>query len=208
MDTEQPPATPQQAVQQAIAIAFHPAPATAVAVTKSPIQRLREAGRARRQRTKLRLQDRLAEAKMYEKLGSKVLRIGVKGAHAIGDRASGMGIKVLGHGRIVISGENAQQAIDECDNMIAELKSAEPPIDTDRIITLMELKLSFNAQLMATGKAHIDADKQAVMAPQDNRPGIPFPPGGSMTIMVESPPAQQQQISQPPALIAPPITPP
>lgn len=138
----------------------------------------------RRAKAKARHQAALAEARMFEQIGSKVLKIKTRTLSMLGDNVEVLGIKKIGHGKILIAGENAETAIAKLDELVEELQHKDPPCEPSVIRDYMQLRLSYNRQLMESGQAHIEADKQPSGKGDGANITIPFPAGTPMMVAV------------------------
>jgi len=131
---------------------------------------------------------RIAEAKAYEQLGQRVLKFKAKKFGSVGDYiVSALGVKKVGHGTIISASENADQHIQQCDALVKELLSKDPPCDPDVIVALMQLARDFNQQLLDSGEAHLRIDRQPVAAPEGDKLSLPFPAGTPMVIAMNHP---------------------
>lgn len=135
------------------------------------------------QERKAKLSSQLAVAKVYERLGGKVLKISARTMSALGKHVDELNIRHIGHGRIFLSGEEAITSVGECDALITKYSAQDPPADPSIIIGLMQLKLGFAKLLLETGEAHIKATKQASEAATEPGMNISFPAGGQMLIV-------------------------
>lgn len=124
----------------------------------------------------------LAEAKAFEQFGNKVMKIRAKALSVIGAYAEEFGIRTIAHGRILMAGERANEFIDQMDAIIKDLQAKTPPCDPDVIATFIQLKLEANKQLMASGEAHLSADKNAAPAQEKGMTSVSFPSGQPMVI--------------------------
>ena len=138
------------------------------------------------QKARARMSERLAEAKMYEKFGGKVLEISARTEKKIGDSLTAMGLRSIGHGKVFITGESAMLAIAECDKLIAELRSQSPPATPGDIIDILQVKLAFSRLMLETGEALIKSTTP--VAPEGNGKSLTlaFPPNQNMAIAVQS----------------------
>lgn len=136
----------------------------------------------KRARTRAHLKARLADAKVYETLGGKVLKLSAKTINSVGTEVTALGFKNIGHGKIFIAGDHATTAIGECDAIIADLRAQDPPVDPDRLIGMMQVKLGLIRALMDSGELHIKAGTQAESAPNGKAISIPFPANHNLGI--------------------------
>lgn len=134
--------------------------------------------------------ERVAEAHAMQLVGAKILKIKTSVYAKIGAQIEKLGVKHLGYGYLASANDNADNALAECDKLIAEFTSNNPGTDPDVIVALMQLKLGFNRQIIEVGDSHIRADRMAVPATTGNNLMMPFPPGQSVTVSV-NPPAQK-----------------
>lgn len=139
----------------------------------------------------------LADARAFQLLGSKIIKIKNTALAKIGEQVEKHGVKKIGHGKLASASQNADQALAECDKYIAELLANNPNVDPKVFIQLMQVKLEFNRQVMELGEAHMAADRQASSAIQGNSLQIPFPAGQSLTISTPpapAPPIEPKQV--------------
>lgn len=143
---------------------------------------------------KRRQDEQLAEAKAFQLVGSKILRINNKVLGKIGKEIEQMGVKRVAHGRIASAAENAGMSLVKCDQLIAEMQANNPALDPNVIVAMMRLQLDFNKQIIETGEAHLVADKQVTTSPAGNNLSIPFPVGQPMFVSVN--PIPQKAIEE------------
>lgn len=152
----------------ALALNFDPGEVTDVAVRK-------------------KYKDALIEAKAFEQFGGKVIKIKMKSIAAIGSDLDKLGAKKIGHGRIVVSAEDAASAIAICDERIAAYSEADPPVDPQIIVALLEVRLGYTRLMLDSGKAHIDAEKQlAAVNRTTSNIAMSFPQGQPMVVAVKA----------------------
>jgi hypothetical protein len=148
-----------------------------VAITPDPVMEARK-------RRKERLAEQMAEARVFEQFGTKILKVRMKTLAAIGSDVERLGVKQIGHGKIALAGENAHIHIERLGDLVHELQSRTPPVDPSVIVDAMALVRAFNEQLMESGKAHINADKQPAVSNTSNTLSVPFPAGTPLMIGV------------------------
>ncbi len=129
-----------------------------------------------------RLQARLADAKVYEKLGGKVLKIKARTARSLGDEITALGLRSMGHGRIFIMGDKAETVVDECDSILAQLRAQDPPVDPEKLIGILQIKLAAVKVGLESGEAHLRASTQADAAQNGKAISIPFPANHNLGI--------------------------
>lgn len=129
----------------------------------------------------------LREVNAFAVLGSKVLRIKAEALASIGDCIQKMGVKKIGHGKILVASEHAEESLDQLDGIINQEMEKGDKCDVDRIIALMQLKKEFNRQILESGHAHIAADRQPAPAPPAGGPQMAFPPGTPVAVMIGQP---------------------
>ncbi len=142
--------------------------------------------------------ERLAEAQAMQLVGAKILKIKTKVYAQIGAQIEKLGVKHLGYGYLSSANDNADNALAECDKLISELTTNNPGIDPEVIVSLMQLKLGFNRQIIEVGESHIRADRMAATMPPGNNLMMPFPPGQSVMVSV-GPSAQKAIENEKPA---------
>jgi hypothetical protein len=135
-----------------------------------------------RKRAKDRLMQRMAEARELEKFGNKVMKIKLSALTAIGADVRKMGIKDLGHGKIAISGDTAHVLVDYLVDCVREYRSSDKAPSLEAITAAMKQVSIFNQQVMDSGKAHIEADKQVVQGNTGTNITFPFPAGTPMVV--------------------------
>jgi hypothetical protein len=137
-------------------------------------------------KTKRRYNRALAEAKALAQFGIKTYRIKARTQAALGDVAQKLGAKKLGHGKIMVASENAEEVISRIQDYIEELRASDPPCDPKVIIDLMHLLRDFNKQLLETGQSHIDADRATAGLVETANLNIPFPAGTPMVVAIKT----------------------
>lgn len=123
------------------------------------------------------------EAAVFARYGSTVLRLKAQTLAALGKAAEQAGIKQIGHGRVMVASENAEQAIATLGAFVQELVKAKPCPDHTVILDIMRLVREFNHQLIVTAQMHISADKQTLMEPTARTNSLP-PPGATVMIAI------------------------
>jgi hypothetical protein len=154
-----------------------------------------DAASAARKRAKERLAERMVEARELEKFGNKVMKVKLAALTAIGADVIKMGVKNIGHGRIAVSGDLAHSCTEYLVDLVHDLRSREKPPAPEVIIAAMKEIRAFNQQLMDSGKAHIDADKQAVQSNTGTNITFPFPAGTPMVVGIA--PQKSMQVEDP-----------
>ncbi len=147
-----------------------------------------------KERRKLQLKREMEEAQLFEQLGQKVIRVKTRTLKAIGDHLQACGVRTIGHGRIVVSGENADRAFVRCGEYVEQLAAKDPLLARDAIVELMRLQAIFNKQILECGEAHLKADRLPDVPQKGLSQPQAFPPGG-VAVFVNAAPA-----AQPPAL--------
>lgn len=155
--------------------AFDGGQSEAVAVTL-------DAAAAARKRAKDRLNERMAEARELEKFGNKVMKIKLAALTAIGADVVKMGIKNLGHGKIALSGDTAHVLVDYLVDCVRDYRSNDKAPTLEAITAALKQVGTFNQQVMDSGKAHIEADKQVVQGNTGTNITFPFPAGTPMVV--------------------------
>lgn len=137
---------------------------------------------AARKRAKDRLTERMAEARELEKFGNKVMKVKLAALTAIGADVVKMGVKNIGHGKIALAGDMAHVAVEHLVDVIHELKTRKKPCEPEAIVAAFKEMRQFNQQLMDSGKAHIEADKQPIQGNTGTSITFPFPAGTPMVV--------------------------
>lgn len=124
----------------------------------------------------------MADVQAFSKFGVQVLRVKAKVLAALGKEAQACGIKQIGHGKILLTSDNAEEAIAKVGSIVDKMLK-QPNPDYDTVLEFMRLQHEFNGQLLKTAEAHFNADRQPVVLPQQP-PGltVPFPPGSAVMI--------------------------
>lgn len=138
----------------------------------------------------------LAEAKAYASLGVQVIKIKTSALAKIGVFAIRLGIKEVGHGKIIKGGGTAEDAVAEIDTIIKELRGKDAPCDPSIIVALLQAKLAFNRQVLDSGEMHLRADRTVNDDKKGNDLRVPFPSGSNVMIGISN-----QQTPPPPAQI-------
>ncbi len=138
----------------------------------------------RRKRHRQRMAERASNARAFEQVGMRVMKIRVKSLSAVGVDIEKHGIKHYGHGVIAHSGEQAQILIDELGDIVQELRARTPAVDPQIIIDAIALQRQLNEQLMESGKSHINATKQVESDNKGPQLTVPFPAGTPLMIGV------------------------
>jgi len=131
---------------------------------------------------KQRRKDALAEAREFEYVGAKIIKIKNKVLAKIGSEIEKHGVKKIGHGWLASAGQHTSEVLAACDKYMAELLANNPNTDPETILSILNLKKDLISQQIQLGDSHIKADRQASEAPKSNSLQIPFPAGQSMTI--------------------------
>lgn len=137
---------------------------------------------AARKRAKDRLMERMAEARELEKFGNKVMKVKLAALTAIGADVVKMGVKNIGHGKIALAGDMAHVAVEHLVDLVHDLQTREKACEPEVIVAAMKEMRAFNQQLMDSGKAHIEADKQPVQGNTGTSITFPFPAGTPMVV--------------------------
>lgn len=135
----------------------------------------------------------MAEARAFAKFGAQVIKIKSKALAELGGMVEEMGVKKIGHGKILLASDNAETAISKLDDIVEQMVNDGLEKNQDLIVTLMRLKKEFNRQLIETGNAHIDAEKSPQQqTPQHPGPQLAFPAGTPMVVAIGKQPNQNQ----------------
>jgi len=131
----------------------------------------------------------MADAQAFAKFGVQVLRVKARVLAALGKEAEECGIKSIGHGKILLASDNAENAIVKLGTIVDNLMTQQPAPDYGLVLEIMQLQREFNSQLIKTAEAHFNADKQPYMPSQPNGVLIPYPPGAAVMVGVGKSPA-------------------
>jgi len=125
----------------------------------------------------------LAEAQAFAKFGIHALRVKSKVLAMLGKEANDAGIKHLGHGKVIVASNNAEEAINKIGEMITRESEQEKP-NFELIVELLRLQKEFNTQLIMTAQVHLNVAKAA---PDDSGSGpqltVPLPAGQPVMIV-------------------------
>ena len=130
-----------------------------------------------------RLKEELEDAKVFESLGSKVIKIRTRALKAIGANAEELGVRAIGQGRIVVGAENAERAFAKCGELIDKSIEATNVLPTPAALELLRLQREFNQQVIECGEKQIDACRQHDGKPSGQKPVFAFPPGKTAVII-------------------------
>lgn len=137
---------------------------------------------AAKKRAKDRILERMAEARELEKFGNKIMKVKLKALNDIGADVVKMGVKNIGHGKIALAGDMAHVAVEHLVDLVHDLRTGEKQCEPEVIVAAMKEMRAFNQQLMDSGKAHIEADKQLVQGNTGTNITFPFPAGTPMVV--------------------------
>jgi hypothetical protein len=119
----------------------------------------------------------------FARYGSMVLRVKAQTLAALGKEAEKAGIKQIGHGRVLVASENAENAIATLGALAQDMIKVKPTPNHEVILEIMQLVREFNHQLIVTAQMHIVADRQVSMEPAAQRSSLP-PPNATVTIAI------------------------
>lgn len=136
--------------------------------------------------SKAKIAERAVEAQLYQEVGAKVIRIKAKTLAMLGAYADKFGVKKVGHGRLLVCGDNSEVTMEEIDQSIKTLTAANAVANADRIIALLQLKRDMNRQLIDIAEHHIKGDRQIAPAPNGASLQVPFPTGDKMTLVISN----------------------
>lgn len=137
-----------------------------------------------KQRRRQVLKDQIDQARVFERLGSKVIKVRLKTYQALGLEVEKLGVKQVGHGKIAVSGDEAHVMASVLVDLVHQLKQKEPEKHAELIIEAAKEFRALNQQVMDSGKAHIEADKQANPDSKGQTLTIPFPAGTPIMVGV------------------------
>lgn len=122
------------------------------------------------------------EALVFAKYGLPIMRIKAATLAALGRDIENAGVKAIGHGKVMVASENAEQAIAVIAAQIDELQKSDKPTKHDLIVTMLKLLREFNGQLLNTAQAHFNAEKQLLVQNNTANLTMPFPAGQPLFI--------------------------
>ena len=143
-----------------------------------------EPGQAIAIKAKERAANALTKAKTFEQFGMRVIKVKAKAEAAIGEYAQKLGIKQLGHGKVVIVGDVAQQAADTIAEVIEEMRARVPPCNPDVLVELLQAQRDCLRLLLDIGQAHLQADRQANAPSDAGKIAIPFAQGAPVMVAI------------------------
>lgn len=139
---------------------------------------------------KKRFNKSLAEAAAFAKFGARVIRIKTDAYALTGAHLRMLGVKDIGHGKLLSSSEHADDSIAVLDDIVQQLLKKGLDADHKLVLEVMQLKKEFNKQLIETANSHINADKQLPGVPMVGGPNIAFPAGTPLVVAIGKPPPQ------------------
>lgn len=155
---------------------------------------------------KARQAERMAQARAYEQLGQKLLRLKTRKLGEVGHYiVERLGVKKVGHGTIAAASDKADEYMTECADIVQELRAKDPPCDPEVIVAMMQLIRDFTRLMLDSGKEHIAADRQPSIPTEGDKISVPFPPGTPLMIGVK--PQAPREVSDSPHPIEPPESP-
>ena len=86
-------------------------------------------------------------------------------------------VRFIGHGRLLVAGDTAQQAIAVLGGAVQRLLDPDPVANVRQVIELMRLQKSFNRALIDIGVAEIRAANEPVSEEPTSDAVKPFPCG-------------------------------
>jgi len=114
-----------------------------------------------------------------------VVKVKARAYHSIGAHADSLGLRMIGHGRILVAGENAERAFQACMGLIESHATSGKVGADEKIAHLLEVLGMFNKQILESGEAHLRADRQPVSGTPKNTLNMAFPPGKSVAVVVQ-----------------------
>lgn len=133
-----------------------------------------------------------------EQLGQKVIKVKTRVLQRVGEHLQRCGVRQVGHGRVVLAGNNAEESFVRCGEYIENLIASGNPLAAETIVELFKIQGTFNSQILASGEAHIKADRLPEHIPSEGHARQAFPPGGA--VIDVHPPQQKPTASLPPPL--------
>jgi hypothetical protein len=181
--------------QQPLPVSFdEPAegPPVEIPIDKSELEEMKA-------KAKASISKRALEAKLYQEVGARVIRIKARTLAGLGDLSTKLGVRKVGHGRLLGAGDNTEMHMAMVIEEIETLRARDPVVNADRIIGLLELLDRMNGRLIEIGQSHLKADTQTDSRPSGTMVIAPYPVGSPMILAINPP--QDKTI---PALEAPP----
>jgi len=142
-------------------------------------------------RRRKQLREEAEEARLFETLGSKVMRVKLRTLKALGDQADSLGLQHIGHGRLVVAAENAERIFTRCGDLAEQIVQGKYPADPSVLLALLELQRDFNKQIIETGEAHLKGIRQPESKPSAGDQYVVFPPGNQMVAVINPPKAPE-----------------
>lgn len=127
---------------------------------------------------------RVNEAAAFAKFGVKAIRIKNQTLAKLGAHAEAVGIKKVGHGKVIVASENAEEVIARLGALAQELMEKDAVANAGEIREICALQRVFNQQLIDCGQVHINADKLPSTETAGKAVSIPYPAGGSVVVAV------------------------
>lgn len=134
----------------------------------------------------------LKAAASFARFGVQVLRIKAETLAALGKVAEAAGIRQIGHGKIMVAADNAEQAIGMLGACVEKLSQKEGEPDHRLMIDIMRLMREFNDQMIHTAKVHLEVDRKTPALPTGTNITMPFPAGAPVMIAVGKQPSPEQ----------------
>jgi hypothetical protein len=131
----------------------------------------------------LKKAETLEITKVHQQFNLKRMKIKTRLLASVGVEIEKLGVKNVGHGWVQCGGEFADDYIRNTEEVIQGLLKRDPPVDARVIAHLREVQLKFNAQILETGKIHLEAAKEAGGA-RSNDMRIAFPVGQPVVVAV------------------------
>lgn len=137
---------------------------------------------------------RLSDLAEYERMGVKIVKFKTAVAAQLGKHAERLGVKLIGHGKLIVAAEHADSTIDELDSIIQEMM-ASGDCDKETLLGFFQTKLGFNKQLIEIGESHIDAVRDVGLDSKSSDIRVPFPQGSPLTVAITNQtPSKPEQV--------------
>lgn len=152
-----------------VELKFLEAPQEAIAVKLDPAAERRRA--------------RLEEIEGNEKLGIRSIKIRLSTFKALKRQIDSLGIKMIGHCKLLIADDKVESVLAELDGIAKEIDADSSSSKTLKM-EIRRLKLDCIKMMMASGNDHLRAERQPSDQPATNNFQIPFPAGSPIAVAI------------------------
>lgn len=129
--------------------------------------------------------DRMAEVEANEKMGVRSIKIRLSTFRALKKQIDALGIKMIGHCKLLIADDKVESVLAELDGIAKEIDEDSSSTKTLRM-EVRRLKLDCIKMMMASGNDHLRAERQPSEQPATANIQIPFPVGTPMAVAIGS----------------------